>query len=374
MGDAIDLLRKYVDKMDNPYNNKKLSKQIYGRIQESKKESESIDYDYNLHDITTNLNTNPFVAKEVCGYVSKHLHYQYDIRFQHKNIDFLVHIICEITNIDIEYYIHMIKWIICLCLFEVQNDKEETFHLNIFLTSLPKMIPINFPNKVMPIHINSGYSHHTNTMNVCIFRKEEWVKVLIHECFHAFNMDFHEEKINFPNLFQSTFFIQSKFLVFESFVEFWARILNCALFTYQLEPVNNFQKFHEIFTLNMNMERIYSICQASKLLKLFHLSYADVIDKKKENICRKIYKEDTNAFCYYIITSILMCHFDKTLEWFDVNNNSLFQFDKSERQVVIFCHYIKQLAKSESLLNLFKNIDVGTMKHENYMKMCFFDV
>ena len=42
MGDAIDLLRKYVDKMDNPYNNKKLSKQIYGRIQESKKESESI--------------------------------------------------------------------------------------------------------------------------------------------------------------------------------------------------------------------------------------------------------------------------------------------------------------------------------------------
>ena len=374
MGDAIDLLRKYVDKMDNPYNNKKLSKQIYGRIQESKKESESIDYDYNLHDITTNLNTNPFVAKEVCGYVSKHLHYQYDIRFQHKNIDFLVHIMCEITNIDIEYYIHMIKWIVCLCLYEVKNDKEETFHLNIFLTSLPKMIPINFPNKVMPIHINSGYSHHTNTMNVCIFRKEEWVKVLIHECFHAFNMDFHEEKINFPNLFQSTFFIQSKFLVFESFVEFWARILNCALFTYQLEPVNNFQKFHEIFTLNMHMERIYSICQASKVLKLFHLSYADVIDKKKENICRKIYKEDTNAFCYYIITSILMCHFDKTLEWFDVNNNSLFQFDKSERQVVIFCHYIKQLAKSESLLNLFKNIDVGTMKHENSMKMCLFDV
>ena len=69
-----------------------------------------------------------------------------------------------------------------------------------------------------------------------------------------------------------------------------------------------------------------------------------------------------------------MCHFDKTLEWFDVNNNSLFQFDKSERQVVIFCHYIKQLAKSETLLNLFKNIDVGTMKHENSMKMCLFDV
>ena len=47
MSEAIDLLRKYVDKMDNPYNNKKLSKHIYGRIQESKKESESIDYDYN---------------------------------------------------------------------------------------------------------------------------------------------------------------------------------------------------------------------------------------------------------------------------------------------------------------------------------------
>ena len=54
-------------------------------------------------------------------------------------------------------------------------------------------------------------------------------------------------------------------------------------------------------------------------------------------MCKTIYKEDTNAFCYYIITSIMMNYFDKTLQWFDAHNTNLFWFDKNERQVVIFC-------------------------------------
>ena len=70
------------------------------------------------------------------------------------------------------------------------------------------------------------------------FRKEEWLKVLIHECFHAFNMDFHEEKINFKNLFQTSFFIDSEFLVFESFVEFWAYFKLCNFFIYNKTKYN----------------------------------------------------------------------------------------------------------------------------------------
>ena len=70
-------------------------------------------------------------------------------------------------------------------------------NLNLYLMPLKKTIPIDFPNTILPFHINSGYSSHNPSMDVNIFREEEWVKVLIHECFHAFDMDFHEENRRF---------------------------------------------------------------------------------------------------------------------------------------------------------------------------------
>tara|TARA_B100001142_G_scaffold325458_1_gene379061 strand:+ start:1436 stop:2611 length:1176 start_codon:yes stop_codon:yes gene_type:complete len=371
--ELIHMLRTHLNIMDNPYDNKSLSSQIFSRIQEAKKESMKIIHESDLHDITHTLRQNQFVDKLICEYTVKNLHYQYDVTFQYKNIDFYIYIMFE-EKINLDEYVNMIKLIICLCLHDIQNEKKDKMILNLYLTPFEKNIPINFPNKVIPIHVNSGFTNFEHCMNVCIFRKEEWVKVFIHECFHAFNMDFHEEKINFCNLFSSTFFVQSEFLIFESLVEFWARILNCAIFTYFLKPKITRDEFHMIFTLNMNMDRIFSIMQGSKLLKVFQLEYGNIIDKKQGTASKKIYKEETNAFCYYIITSILMNSFDKTLNWFDVNNTRLFSFDKSERQVIIFSHYIKQLAKDSQLVKLYETVKPPQIQEKNSMKMTLFDI
>lgn len=372
--EIMKLLQDHVDKMDNKYDNKKLSKRIYERIKHTEKESKSIQHDYQLHDITNRLQTSRFVDKKIATYAQTHLHYQYDIHFHHKNIDFFVHIMYGSKSIDVEKYIQIIKWVIVMCLYDIKNETKETMNLNLYLTPLKKSIPIDFPNTILPYHINSGYSSHNPSMEIHIFREEEWVKVLIHECFHAFDMDFHEEKINFANLFQSTFFVKSDFQIYESFVEFWSRILNCALFTYQVKSSLSQTEFHTLFTLNLNIERIFSLIQATKLLKLFHLTYGDVVNKEKKSICKKIYKENTNAFCYYVITSIMMNYFDKTLEWFDVHNTQLFYFDKSERQVVIFCHYIKQLASNPKMIELYDTLNVTELKKVNPMKMCVFEI
>ena len=63
------------------------------------------------------------------------------------------------------------------------------------------------------------------TSVINIFRKEEWFKTLIHECV-CFNLDFKSSKINFTTLFSDLFYINSSYIVNESFTEFWARILN----------------------------------------------------------------------------------------------------------------------------------------------------
>ena len=87
------------------------------------------------------------------------------------------------------------------------------------------------------------------------------------QCFHAFNMDFHEEQIHFKNIF--VYLFVGRLLVFESFVEFWARIINCAIFT-QINHLCH-PSFCELFSLNSNIERIHSLLQATKLLNLFNL-------------------------------------------------------------------------------------------------------
>ena len=115
--------------------------------------------------------------------------------------------------------------------------------------------------------------------------------------------------------------------------------------------------------------------QANKLLNLFQLKYSDIINKEKEPTCKKIYKEDTNAFCYYIITSIMMNYFDKTLQWFDAHNTNLFWFNKTERQVIIFCHYLKQLSNKPELIKVYDTLNEKIEKtSDSSLKMTLFDI
>tara|TARA_B100000575_G_C22609844_1_gene380090 strand:- start:219 stop:557 length:339 start_codon:yes stop_codon:yes gene_type:complete len=109
-------------------------------------------------------------------------------------------------------------------------------------------------------------------------------------------------------------------------------------------------------------------------MNLFQLNYNDFISDKKGPLVKKIYREETNAFCYYVITAIMMNFFDKTLQWFDLNANDLFYFDKNERQVIVFCHYIKQMAKNEKLISILDDLNIHKVQKENYMKMCIFEI
>jgi hypothetical protein len=376
--EIIDILKKHLPKMDVSFDDKQLSNKIYDKMTKSWKESEKIPHEYTLEDMKPSSNEHlkptQFMPTYVLKCIHNTLHYQYCFTFEHKKIKFRVFIYFD-GKIQFQQYIKYIKWIICLCLHNINNETEDFMNIHLYMTSLKKTIPSNFPNSIQPIHINSGFtSYPNNGMHICIFRKEEWMKVLIHECFHAFNMDFNEERINFPNLFENTFHINSKYLVFESFVEFWARILNCAFFSYGLKPNISSQDFHDVFSLNLNIERIHSLSQASKMMNMFQLKYADFINNDRSHIVKKIYREETNAFCYYVITAIMMNFFDKTLQWFDLNNNDLFYFNKNERQVIVFCHYIKQMAKNPDLVSILDELNVYKVQKQNYMKMCIFEI
>lgn len=375
--EIIQFLKKHVKQIDDNYDNKKLSNYIYEKVVQSKKESSHVFHEQELFDMKPiDCPRGDFFTPNIEKYINDTLHYQYDIRFTYKHIDFFVHVVFDGT-IKIKKYIDYIKWIVCLCLCDSKNTTKQNIQITLYLTDLEKAIPSHFQNNVQVEHINSGFSywnHELQEKKIYIYRKEEWIKVLIHECFHMFNMDIPEHIHGNTKQFEELFHIQSDFIINECFVEFWARILNCALFTYVLKPDMNTNDFHTLFSLNLNVERLFSLFQACTLLNQFQLTYKDIIDQKTKHICKSIYKEDTNAFSYYVLTSILMNSFHKTLEWFDIHNDHLFHFKKTEAQIEEFCHYIKDLAKEPKLIQLFESLNIGKIKDSNQMKMTIFEI
>lgn len=368
----INFLKCNLDKINMKYNNKKFSNNIYNLLKKTLLISQKIQHDYFLSDIKQiSHKENKYMDIVIINEIQSNLHYQYNVLFSYKNIDFYIKIIFDRLPLKVNEYIRYMKWIICLCLDNIDNKIKKEINFSLYLTNLKKEIYSN-SNVVKSIHCNSGFSSYNNNLDVCIYRKEEWLKVFIHECFHIFNMDFNieENDVNFSD----TFYINSDFLIYESFVEFWARLLNCAIFTYDLKMNIKQNDFHKLYSLNLDLERIYSMHQANKLLNVFNITYTDVISREKKDIYNKIYKEDTNAFCYYVITSILMNYFEKTIEWFDVNNKDLFYFKKNKNQIELFCHYIKHLSNEQSLIKLYQDLHINIDEKVKNMKMILFDI
>ena len=187
-------------------------------------------------------------------------------------------------------------------------------------------------------------------------------------------MDFHDEVINYKNLFSGTFNCISDYNVNESFVELWARILNCGIFTYFMKNNITYEKFKTIFELNINIEAIYSIIQSKRLLECFDINYNDIIDIKKKNIVKTVYRENTNALCYYVITSILLFNFEKSINWFNICNNNYLDCIKKDREIIIFCYFIKEMAVSKRLISFFEKIKKINLEKFTDLKMSIFNI
>ena len=56
----------------------------------------------------------------------------------------------------------------------------------------PKELAYDWIQKpLVQSHVNSGYTYTCKENNeIVIYREEEWLKVLIHESFHAYGLDF----------------------------------------------------------------------------------------------------------------------------------------------------------------------------------------
>ena len=303
---------------------------------------------------------------------------RYNIAFLNRQI--IIHFLCENTNIISqinkfnEYVDNMLVWIYLLNNYSIENcNGNNNLNIFIYLTSLEKYLPNN--NKIVldEEYVNTAftYSCPTNKSEIVIFRKEEWFKVFIHETFHSFGLDFSKMNINeCKNILSDIFPINSEFKIYESYSEFWARIINTIFCSYNIcktNKRNDFQSFITLFNTFMNNEIAFSLFQVNKILSFMNLFYEYLYENESyaHSLREKFYKENTNVFAYYIITSILIYNYQEFMLWCHVNNTNLLQFKKTFLHQKEFCKFIKKRYKKRIFLKDINCINLFLISNQN---------
>jgi len=214
-----------------------------------------------------------------------------------------------------------------------RSECSQFLNINFYLTQLEKVVPNNHAI-IERINANTGFTFSCSYENeINIYRKEEWFKVFIHECFHNFGLDFsHHDCSHIHQRINSIFPVSADIRIFETYCEIWAELINSMFIVYQMSNhetlVKNLEKF-------MDYERVFSMFQCAKILKHFGISYDQLHEKTdRAHMVRKMrYKEKTPVLSYYIIKSLLMYKINHFLEWCILNNGISIRFGNIDQDI-----------------------------------------
>ena len=263
------------------------------------------------------------------------------------------------TNFAIyDKYAKQVFMLIAILTHYSSSECSKSLNIFIYLTDFKRIIPDNNYTILGSYNVNGGFTTTCDkNSEIVVYRKEEWFKVLIHEAFHNLGLDFSKMNTNqFHSKIKQIFPINSKFNIFESYCEFWARILNSAFCSYNvIDNKNDKDAFKTFLDFFIQIERLFSLFQCNKILNFLGISYQNLYETDNgSHIAREnLYKEKTNVFAYYIVTAFLLDNYVNVMNWCNKNNLSCFKFNNSQRNLDLFYNLIENSYKrNEFLKNL----------------------
>ena len=263
------------------------------------------------------------------------------------------------TNFAIyDKYAKQVFMLIAILTHYSSSECSKSLNIFIYLTDFKRIIPDNNYTILGSYNVNGGFTTTCDkNSEIVVYRKEEWFKVLIHEAFHNLGLDFSKMNTNqFHSKIKQIFPINSKFNIFESYCEFWARILNSAFCSYNvIDNKNDKDAFKTFLDFFIQIERLFSLFQCNKILNFLGISYQNLYETDNgSHIAREnLYKEKTNVFAYYIVTAFLLDNYVNVINWCNKNNLSCFKFNNSQRNLDLFYNLIeKSYKRNEFLKNL----------------------
>ena len=253
------------------------------------------------------------------------------------------------------YVDYMLVW---LYIVNEYSSKSCVKKLKIYVyhTSLLKELPRSNIEILGWNNVNTAFTRTCpKDSEIIVFRKEEWFKVFMHETIHNFGLDFSGMNQDFCNKkILSIFPVNSEVNLYESYTEFWARIMNALFCSYiNIKNKLNIDDFLTNVELFINFERIFAFFQMIKVLDFMDISYKDLYQNtvESENIRKAMFKENTSVLSYYIITLIMLNGYQDFISWCNINNTSLLQFKKTSANLNEYCKFIEKKYKTRSLLD-----------------------
>jgi hypothetical protein len=253
-----------------------------------------------------------------------------------------------------KYIDAMIMWLYILNEHASQTCSK-TLAIYVYFTKLEKMLPSSNVNILDEHNVNTAFTTTCpRDSEIVIFRKEELLKVFMHETMHNFGLDFSNMNNDDCRAhILSIFPVNSEVNLYEAYAEFWAEIMNSLFCSfYFLKNKNDINNFIKNALFFIHFERTYSFFQLVKTLNFMGLTYKDLYSKtEKSAILRKyLYKEDSNVLSYYIIKAILINSYQDFLFWCKQHNISLLQFKKTPTNQREFCKFIEKKYKTTQML------------------------
>jgi hypothetical protein len=199
--------------------------------------------------------------------------------------------------------------------FDYLTKKNNYYKIDIYLSDQKKQI--NFNNDFLgPDNINSGLTLPRHY--IVLFRKEELIKVLIHELIHYLDLDMRNNQNELLFLYKDINLKADIINPNEAYTEILAIVfLNIWEYYYRNFKINNFIKY------KLNIELYWSFIQITKILKFFkYKSFDDLFTKKS------LFHQKTNVLSYFFLKTVLLLNLnlifnDLTLDNIYFNNDRL---------------------------------------------------
>jgi hypothetical protein len=243
---------------------------------------------------------------------------------------------------------YLFKKIITIISFfdELSYEKPVPLNLFIYLTKFKKQVPNNKTDIISALNVNSGVtSFYNNLREIVIYREEELIKVLFHELIHYYDFD-----IKSPLSTNNKLFVNNSFQLYgETYTEIWSRILNIMFIA--IEKTENYEDYYKFLNISLYIESLFSFYQGFKILKYNNITYNAIrINNKK-----KIYNENSNAYCYYVLTSLLMIDIGGFIELCNKNNtNNIINFNKIKTNNDEFISLMLNIINSDKFIKIEK--------------------
>lgn len=227
----------------------------------------------------------------------------------------------------------------------ILNECSMKTNIYLLFTRFKKVIPYKGEDITFK-HVNSAFTTACSPQSsIYIFRYEEWFKVLIHESFHCFGLDFsHHDNYEAEREITKAFKVKNKngVRVYEAYCEIWAEVLNIVLVSYL--KTKDKKSFMILFEHLLNKELSFTLFQCNKILQHRGILYNNIIDMNSKHVT---YEETTNITSYYFLKMILFLNLRKFESWCKKHNNLLFQFEK--KNILKFVDFLSQHSNTSPL-------------------------